>query len=311
MAPLGAPSVLVGVPYAKDFPGPFVASLCDLLEKGGPDYRATTALVPNTAVHVARSILVKEALRQGSDYLLMVDSDQVFDAGTLKRLLRWREPAVTPVIVARQGDPVPVAYAEEGRDVQGNVHYAHLADEVWAYLSQFDPERLQAPFVDLPLTPDHAPAQADMPLEVEAGLQSPLLACDALGTGMVLLKRELLLRVQPDAKGFYFDWERGGEDLSFFRRVREAGYLGFRQRQAGIWCDRGCVVGHLSYYARGAVDLGRWLAERSRKAPAEADEATILEELAEELAEDGARATPGPWQDEPLPESGYVRERFR
>jgi hypothetical protein len=306
---VGVPRVLLGTPYAKDFPGPFVASLAAVLEHNGRDYQVEVCLVPNTAVHAARTMLVKEALRRGADYLLMVDSDQCFAPEVVARLLRWRVPAVAPVIVARQGDPIPVAYAEEGRDLAGDVHYAHLADEVWAYLSQYFPARLRAHWAVLPLLPDHAPEQEDIPDAVRAGLQSPLLACDAVGTGMVLLRRDVLERVRPDAKGHYFDWANGGEDLSFFRRVREAGYRGFwighPPDDEGIYCDRGCVVGHLTYYARGAMDLAGWLLHRSQEPDLDGSraEAGLLAAFAEEMAVDGARPTPGPWQSEPLPQT--------
>lgn len=299
------PAVLVGVPYAKDFPGPFVASLCALLEGNDRGYRAEVCLVPNTAIHAARTALVKEALRRRSDYLLMVDSDQTFGPDVLTRLLGWRVPVVSPLIVARQGDPIPVAYAQEGADLQGDVHYANLCDEVWAYLSQFSPERLRAAWAVLPLAPDRPPEMADVPDAVRDGLRSPLLACDAVGTGMVLVRRDVLERVRPDARGFYFDWAHGGEDLSFFRRVREAGFGGFTlgapPDDERIFMDRGCVVGHLTYYARGAIDLGGWMLHRSRQPDPVADEAGALAALAEALAEDGARPTPGAWQTEPLP----------
>lgn len=305
MAP---PRVLLGTPYAKDFPGPFVASLAAVLERNGRDYVAETALVPNTALHAARTTLVKEALRRGADYLIMVDSDQCFAPETVARLVRWCVPVVAPVIVARQGDPVPVAYVEEGADLQGDVHYSNMAEEVWAYLSQFSVDRLQAPWAVLPLLPDQPSRVEDMPEPVRLSLQSPLLACDATGTGMVCVRRDVLERIRPDERGFYFDWAHGGEDLSFFRRIKAAGYRGFHAGpppdDEGIYMDRGCVVGHLTYYARGALDLAGWLLQRAREAPPDParSEAGLLAAFAEEMAADGARPTPGPWQDEPLPQ---------
>jgi hypothetical protein len=308
------PRVLVGIPYHRSVEGPFLQSVVTLLEEC---HRLTldlrVAYAPGTAIHLARDNLVRFFLAGSWDYLVMVDTDQVFSPEVVRRLVRWGKPLVAPVIVNRLGDPKPVAYAREGTSLTGDAVYAALAEEVWAYLSQYRPERLRAPTVTLPLGADGPPTMADLPDPVRAGLASPLLAVDAVGGGMTCLSRACAERLRPTEGGRYFGWEHGGEDLSFCRLVLEAGYAGFdpdwrhspaeaEGREHGIFVDRGCVVGHLTAYARGAVDLGNFL----RLGRGGADEPAQgglggVEDVAERLAADGARPSRGPWDMEPLP----------
>src|SRR5262245_54286410 len=186
-----------------------------------------------------------------ADYLVMVDTDQVFAPETVERLVAWRRPLVAPVIVNRLGDPKPVAFRREGLDLKGMVQYSALSREVWAYLTRFREERLQFPAVCLPMAPDRAP-QGRMEDVVRDGCRSPLLAVDAVGGGMTCLSKEAAQAVDPGPDERWFDWEKGGEDLSFCRRVLAAGYLGYHPsflddtdaRHHGVFVDRGCLVGH-------------------------------------------------------------------
>lgn len=310
---MGLPTVTVGIPYHRDLPAPFVQSLVGLLERAHRvtlDVRVAYAQAP--AVHVSRENLLRHFLASGRDYLVMVDTDQVFTPDAVGRLVSWERPLVAPLIVNRLGDPKPVAFRREGTDLHGMARYSALADECWAYLSQFRGERLAVPGTVLPEAPDHPPTQRDLPDEVRAGLGTPLLAVDAVGGGMTCLSRDCAKRIDPGPDDRYYDWEHGGEDLSFCRRVLAAGYAGFHpdfQRSGkahGVFVDRGCLVGHLTEYARGAVDMGNWLGRWS-------DAERLLEggaqDLAEALGDGGARPSRGPWEVEPLPEHA-VRERF-
>lgn len=308
------PTVVVGVPYHRGLPAPFVQSLVGLLEQRhrvAVEVRVAYAQAP--AVHIARENLLKHFLAQpDADYLVMVDDDQVFVPETVERLVAWRKPMVAPLIVNRLGDPKPVAFRREGTDVHGMVQYRALGDECWAYLAQFRPERLAVPAGVLPQTPDGATASRDVPDAIRQGLVTPLLAVDAVGGGMFCLSREAALRVEPGPDGRYFDWAHGGEDLAFCRRVLESGYGGFNPEGApglrglygpGIFVDRGCLVGHLTEYARGAVDMGNWLASRAPINDVWNGGGPGVGDLAEALASDGARPSTGPWETEPLPDA--------
>ena len=66
---------------------------------------------------MARNALLTHFLQGGRDYLVMVDSDQVFEPANVERLVRWQRPYVArhdrgpPV-----GPPIPVAYVYERED---------------------------------------------------------------------------------------------------------------------------------------------------------------------------------------------------
>lgn len=265
------PRVLVGVPYVGQVAGPFYQSMVALFQE---HHRRTLDLdavaVPDSAVHLARDALVKHFLRSGRDYLVMVDADQVFHPNCVPRLVGWGKPYVAALIITRRGPPTPVAFAHERfrETPEGPQHlYSPLSEEVWAYLSRYAPERLRNPggTACLPPMPDHVPTMEAIPNSVQSGLRSPLLAVDGVGTGMVCLSRECAERIDPGPANRYFDWEAGGEDLSFSRRVLKAGYAGFHpdwtasSREHGVFVDRGCLVGHLAYYARSVVDLAQYL----------------------------------------------------
>jgi hypothetical protein len=297
--------VLVGVPYVGQVAGAFYQSVVGLLQE---HHRKTLDLdvvaVPNAAVHLARDMLVRHFLRGGHDYLVMIDSDQVFHPDCVPRLVSWAVPYVSAMIVTRVGKPVPVAYAyerfEDGPD-GGKHYYAPLSEEVWAYLSQYDPADWRLPGATgvLSRNPPHEPRMGDIPDEVRRGLDTALLACDGVGTGMVCLSQECAQRLDPGPGDRYFDWEHGGEDLSFSRRILKAGYTGFdpafldghytagERREPGIFMDRGCLVGHLTYYARGPVDLEHYLRSgrfQTTDADAEGAQALAAELEAEEAA---------------------------
>ena len=316
---MGLPAVTVGVPYHRDLPAPFVQSLVGLLEQAHRvtvDVRVVYAQSP--AIHIARENLLRHFLEGGRDYLVMVDTDQVFAPEVVPRLVGWQQPLVAPLIVNRLGDPKPVAFRREGTDLRGLARYSALADECWAYLARFRVQRLVGPSACLPTQPDHESAVQDLPREVREGLDTPLLAVDAVGGGMTCLSRDCAKRVDPGPDDRYFDWEHGGEDLSFCRRVLGAGYAGFHPawmtsgKAHGVFVDRGCLVGHLAEYARGAVDLGNWLRAWSQATAPEHFLEGGVQDLVEALESRPAR---GPWETEPLPaparEPGpYVRERF-
>jgi hypothetical protein len=301
------PVVVVGVPYHRDFPAPFVQSLVGALDHSHRvRLEVRVAYAQAAAVHIARENLLRYFLGMpDADFLVTVDTDQVFRPETLERLTGWKKPLVSALIVNRLGEPRPVAFRRAGTDLRGMAQYRALAEECWAYLSQFEARRLEGPAAVLPQIPDREAAMRGLPEAVRAGLGTPLLAVDAVGGGMTCLSREAAARVDPGPDDRYFDWEHGGEDLSFCRRVLAAGYLGYHPsflldtdaRPHGVFVDRGCLVGHLTEYARGAVDLGTWLKQWAVRT-------TVWDatDLAERLADDGARPSPGPWEREPLPD---------
>ena len=274
----GRPHVLLAIPYDRVVLGPFFQAVCrvltdDLEEAPGlPRLKITPYVAPGAVVHLARDAMIRAALayRPQVDYLVMVDSDQLFAPLTLRRLVGWQAPVVAPVIVQRNGPPIPVAYHEVGQDDEGYWRYEPQTAPIYAYLSQFNPDwwgNNGATGV-LPLQPQHPPRMHAIPDEIAAGLANPLFPVDATGAGMVCLRHDVLESLEPWPEShLYCDFSQGGEDFSLSRNIRRAGWGGRTPgpRGPGLFADRGCLVGHLTFYAKGADDMCLWLDEEAAK----------------------------------------------
>jgi len=66
-----------------------------------------------------------------------------------------------------------------------------------------------------------------------------LFEVDAIGFGMVLMRRQVLEKVEPPWFSFWHEARRGGEDVHFCERAKAAGVR--------IWCEGRLKIGHLSY----------------------------------------------------------------
>jgi hypothetical protein len=259
------PVVVLGIPCGPSVSFGFLQAILRALCDPEIDWRPMP--VGNTVVHLARDMLIRAALQVPDvTHLVMVDSDQVWHHGTIRRLVEWDVPVVAPVVVQRNGEAIPVAYREVTQDERGYWRYDPLLQEIAIYLRRYNPERWQASGAAvglLPTAPDYAdPNVNGLPDELRAGLAHPLFPVDALGTGMICFRRDVLEAMQPDPKtGLYCDFQQGGEDFSLSRKVREAGWWGFTApaepegKGHGLFVDRGALVGHLTQYSRGADDL--------------------------------------------------------
>lgn len=297
--------VLLAVPYDKAVLGPFFQSFVKTLTI--PFLKITPFVAPGAIIHLSRDAMIRAALSEKSvTHLCMVDSDQTFDPLVLPRLVGWDVPVVAPVIVQRNGDPIPVAYREIARDARGMWRHEPMAAEILAYLSQFEDTWWAngAATGVCPLQPQHAPQLPGIPDDVRSGLGTPLLPVDAVGTGMVLWRRDVLEAMQPDPQsGLYCSNLRmGGEDFELCRAVRAAGWGGLSApgpKGHGVYVDRGCLVGHLTYYARGVGDLLAHGEEQSREALEREQAEAALPPAVPDLVDALKRP---PWADVELPQ---------
>lgn len=251
------PRVMIAVPCDRMLFQPFVQSL--VLAFMPRELECSIYFPQSHILHMARSECIRSALADPEvDYLLMVDSDQLFGLNTLPRLLSWNAPVVAPVIVQRNGPPVPVCYREVGRDDKGFWRYEPMTDAVAAYVSQFKRDRWYDGLVaNLPLTPDHDTAVVGIPDDIRLGLDTPLMPVDAMGCGMMLLRRDVMESLVPDVQGNFCTMLSGGEDFDLCRGIRAAGWGGRHPgtRGWGLLYDRGCLVGHLNFQSKGMHDL--------------------------------------------------------
>lgn len=288
--PFGAPTgkkpvVLVAVPYDRVVCGPFFQAVLQVAEDPALELRVLP--FPGTVIHISRSQMIEAARRTPDvDFLLMVDSDQTFHPHMVSRLVAWDLPVVAPVICQRLGPAIPVCYRVErdaaGREREGG-GYAPLLQEVALYLRCFSPERFgsNGGTVVLPLDRDQPHPNLDPPLAPDEAraLESPLLECDAVGTGMVLLRRDVLDSLEPDGYGLFTSFADGaGEDFNLMKAIRAKGHR--------IFVDRGCVAGHLVYYARGAWDLLNLYTSEVEQQAAREDARAALPPAAPDLVAD-------------------------
>jgi len=159
------------------------------------------------------------------DWLLFLDSDMTFPDDIVYRLLSHRKPVVGGLYFHRATN-VPFVFMDGGikTDEWGRkvATHTYCRDEVFDYLELAGVENKdQAVAVD--------------------GPEGRLLKCDAVATGAMLIHRSVLDAI----KAPWFEYVGGAEseDLSFCRRVREAGFE--------IHADLGTICGHLSMSAKG------------------------------------------------------------
>ena len=79
--------ILIGTPIKDMLPNGYVESLVDMIiytQKQGHEVKYMTQY---GALYNARDIICKKTMRDGFDYMLMIDSDQTFPEDALCRLL--------------------------------------------------------------------------------------------------------------------------------------------------------------------------------------------------------------------------------
>lgn len=115
--------IFVAVPTLNKVDVKFVASWANTVFCHGiEDVECHPQFVVDSMTYTARINLADVALKSGCDYILWLDSDMVFPADTLQRLLIHDKDFVTGIYFQRRGDHAPVIYS--GVDEVGRVVYA-------------------------------------------------------------------------------------------------------------------------------------------------------------------------------------------
>lgn len=149
-------------------------------------------MITATYVHSARQELCGQMLANDCDYVLFLDSDMRFPQDALVKLLQHQEPFVGVNYVKRSFPPKYVAIKDLG-DIETGGRGKLLA------------------------------TRAD-----STGLEE----CDAIGFGVTLIRRDVLMALpDPRENGpwFWFEWQPDagsqiGEDVYFCNLAREAGF---------------------------------------------------------------------------------------
>lgn len=176
---------LIAVPCMDQVAAPFAQSLA-MLNKVGD---CAIAMELSSLVYTSRNNLVKRAITMEADALLFLDSDMIFPADTLERMLK---------------------HLEAGREIVSGLYFKRRApfSPVLHEELSYDWETQMPHYKDL----KKLPAGKD-PFEVEG-----------CGMGCCMISKGVLLDVMLNFRTWFTPLEGVGEDLAFILRARELGY---------------------------------------------------------------------------------------
>lgn len=192
---LRAGSVFWACIHGEDVRGAFMSSVVGSLTSPGSELVGSFFdLASGPVLSIARNTCAEEFLKSAQEWLWFVDTDTVFAADVLPRLLSLADPVERPVVSAA----VPISGKNPRREFTG------VPDLFWAAY-RYDPVGGLEPI----------------------GCGEAVGECervDAVGTGCVLIHRTVLEAVGP---GPFNELSSGnavmGEDLAFCRRADERG----------------------------------------------------------------------------------------
>lgn len=116
--------ILIGTPIKDMLPDGYVESLVDMIiytQKQGHEIEYMTQY---GALYNARDMICKYVMRNGFDYMLMIDSDQTFPEDALCTLLAHDAPVVTGVYVGKEARHKPVLFTELYKETSENGPYS-------------------------------------------------------------------------------------------------------------------------------------------------------------------------------------------
>jgi hypothetical protein len=230
----GNGKIFVGVPRERLYIPSFIDNLIAILgaiNDAGKNcglYQAEGHRVDRNRDDIVRSFM---AHPDKPEWLLMLDSDMAHPVDIGPRLASWNKDIVGGLYFHRGGvhDPLAFMEADPKADAYGRSTrmWEPMRDEVYDFLI-----RERVPLIDSAIS-------------VEKTLRDPLVECDALGTGAMIIHRSVLEEMQPP----WFEYEAGGnsEDLVFCYNAKRAGFK--------VFCDLARISGHYIFVPIGQAQF--------------------------------------------------------
>ena len=183
--------ILLGMPSVGQIPSETVISLLATVERGKVD----PMIVSGSLVYVARTDIEQFAVDKDYDYVLYVDSDMVFNADDLRRLLAHQVGICSGLYVTRAGERKNVAYSKV-------------------------------------ITRRRFPYRA--PKLIEDNGTSGFAPVSACGFGFCLVKVSVLKCMLKYYKGLFDPFKGVGEDIAFCLRAKRIGFKTFIDRDVKL-----------------------------------------------------------------------------
>ena len=199
--------ILIAIPCMEQIHTQFVKSLLAIDKPD--DAEISVRFLPGSLIYDSRNLLSQEAIRDGHDYVLWLDSDMTFPPDIIQRMLTDMSThnihMVTGLYVKRTYPTMPVLYskiAPPTQDENGRI-VKNIRD-----------------YTDYP--------------------QNSMCYVDGCGFGCVMTSVPLLKKIW-DTYGLAFNpFPWASEDVSFCYRVRQAG--------EDIMCDTSISCGHIGSF---------------------------------------------------------------
>ena len=183
--------ILLGMPSVGSIPSKTVISLLATVERG----KVEPMIVSGSLVYDSRDAIAQYAVDNGYDYVLYVDSDMVFDADDLRRLLAHQVGICSGLYVTRAGERKNVAYSKI-------------------------------------ITRRRFPYRA--PKLINDNLSTGFGSVSAVGFGFCLIKCSVLKCMLKHYKSLFEPSWGVGEDIAFCIRARRLGFKTFIDRDVKL-----------------------------------------------------------------------------
>ena len=175
---------LIAVPCMDTVAAPFAQALACLHKPGD----VSLAMEISSLIYTSRDNLVQKAISIDADALLFLDSDMIFPADTLERML---------------------AHLEAGKDIVSGLYFMRRAPFAPVLFDKLEEDKTGA-IISHKL--EHLPKSKE-PFEV-AGI----------GMGCCIIRKTVLLDVLMNEFAWFAPYNGIGEDLAFCVRARKCGY---------------------------------------------------------------------------------------
>ena len=174
---------LIAIPSMDQVPALFAQSLATLNRVGD----CLVSFQMGSLVYDSRNALGKKAIQYDCDYVLWLDSDQVFDSDLLERMFKVLQ--------------------ENDLDILTGIYFRRVAPYSPVLFKGLNYEENKATWSEFSELPEDA-----------------LIEVAGCGFGCVLMSTEVLMSVQAKYNTMFQPMQGLGEDLAFCWRARQCGY---------------------------------------------------------------------------------------